>query len=129
MEKTVKKWVGFSVHVIADTDYELPVAFSLPVPREKLFPGRETVVYDYKGTVSCVCPKTGTQREMAYRGFEESRGALKYGCPALHYGIPVSSDLPRGLECERKYRSKAAQLSFLLYLYPRDRRERGDSRL
>jgi len=29
MRKTVKKWFGFTVHVIADTDYELPVSFSL----------------------------------------------------------------------------------------------------
>jgi len=150
LQKSVKKWFGFTVHVIADTDYELPVAFSLtrasknemPVMRKllgalehhrphilkeaeffsadrgyddgklieklwkehhikpvvdirnlwrdgeetKLLPGRGNVLYDYKGTVSCVCPKTGMQREMACRGFEESRGALKYGCPAVHYG-------------------------------------------
>jgi len=54
--------------------------------KTKLLPGRETVVYDYKGTVSCVCRETGRQREMAYRDFEESQGTLKYGCPALHYG-------------------------------------------
>ena len=29
IQKTVKRWFGFTVHVIADTDYELPVAFSL----------------------------------------------------------------------------------------------------
>ncbi|MCF7949900.1 MAG: transposase [Spirochaetia bacterium] len=150
IQKTVKRWFGFTVHVIADTDYELPVAFSLtrasrnemPVMRKliraleqhrphileraelfsadrgyddgklieqlwrvhhikpvidirnlwrdgeetKLLPGRENVLYDYRGTVSCMCLETGKQRQMAYRGFEESRGALKYGCPAAHYG-------------------------------------------
>ena len=25
LQKTVKKWFGFPVHVIADTDYEVPV--------------------------------------------------------------------------------------------------------
>ena len=29
IQKTVKKWFGFTVHLIADTDYELPVAFCL----------------------------------------------------------------------------------------------------
>jgi hypothetical protein len=48
--------------------------------------GFENVVYDYRGTVSCVCPKSGTQREMAYGGFERDRLTLKYRCPAQHYG-------------------------------------------
>ena len=29
---------------------------------------------------------TGKQREMVYRGFEEFRRTLKYGCLAAHYG-------------------------------------------
>ena len=45
------------------------------------------VVYDYKGTVSCVCMTTGEQRQMAFGGFEKDRGTLKYLCPACHYGI------------------------------------------
>lgn len=45
------------------------------------------VVYDYRGTVYCHCPRTGERREMAYGGFEKDRGALKYRCPAAHYGI------------------------------------------
>ena len=45
------------------------------------------VVHDYKGTVFCVCPKSGEQREMAFGGFEESRGTLKYRCPSQHYGL------------------------------------------
>ena len=184
IQKTVKKWFGFTVHVIADTDYELPVAFSLtrasrnemPVMRKliraldhhrphilkqaeffsadrgyddgtlieklweghhikpvvdirnlwrdgeetKLLPGRETVVYDYKGTVSCVCPKTGTQREMAYRGFEESRGALKYGCPVLHYGYecegadtcPIASSIRIPLSTDRRVFTPLARSSY-----------------
>jgi len=46
------------------------------------------VVYDYEGTVSCVCMRTGVQRKMAYAGFEAKRGTLKYRCPARHYGVP-----------------------------------------
>jgi hypothetical protein len=52
----------------------------------KLVSGFENVVYDYRGTVSCVCPKSGTQREMAYGGFERDRMTVKYRCPAQHYG-------------------------------------------
>jgi hypothetical protein len=52
----------------------------------KLVTGFENVIYDYRGTVSCVCLKSGTQRQMAYGGFERDRMTLKYRCPALHYG-------------------------------------------
>jgi len=50
--------------------------------KTKVLEGRENVVYDYKGTVSCVCPQTGKQREMANGGFEKSRNTLKKLCPA-----------------------------------------------
>lgn len=149
--KVVKKWFGFTVHLIADTTYELPVAFTvtggstneMPVMHKllerveaevpqilercayfcadrgyddgklikrlweqyrikplidirntwqdsdatKLVKGMENVTYDWQGTVRCVCPATGKEREMAYGGFEEERAALKYRCPARHYGI------------------------------------------
>lgn len=42
----------------------------------------DTVVYDVKGTISCICPVTAEQRQMAYWGFEKDRGTLKYRCPA-----------------------------------------------
>ncbi len=47
----------------------------------------QNVTYDYKGTVFCHCPQTGEIRRMAYNGFEERRGTLKYLCPVLAYGI------------------------------------------
>jgi hypothetical protein len=50
----------------------------------------ENVVYDYKGSVYCVCMETGIQREMCVGGFEKDRkeqGTLKKLCPAKHYGI------------------------------------------
>jgi hypothetical protein len=52
----------------------------------KLVSGFENVVYDYRLAVSCLCPKSGTQRQMAYGGFERDRMTLKYRCPAQHYG-------------------------------------------
>lgn len=45
------------------------------------------VVYDYRGTVYCHCPRSGERREMAYGGFEKDRGTLKYRCPAAQYEI------------------------------------------
>jgi hypothetical protein len=45
------------------------------------------VVYDHRGTVFCHCPTSGERREMAYGGFEADREALKYRCPAAHYGL------------------------------------------
>jgi hypothetical protein len=53
----------------------------------KLVSGTRNVVYDYRGTVYCHCPKTGERRELAYGGFERTRGTLKYRCPARHYGL------------------------------------------
>jgi len=147
----VTKWFGYGLHLVVDTRYELPVAFSvtkaaasevveahqlldhieekhalvverceslgadrgyddgklirklwdnwqaLPIidirncwrdgEETKVAAGCSNVVYDYRGTVSCVCPRSGVQREMAYGGLERERGTLKYRCPAEHYGI------------------------------------------
>lgn len=55
--------------------------------KTRLLEGRENVVYDYKGTVSCVCPETGKQREMCNGGFEKDRDTLKKLCPAKQMGI------------------------------------------
>jgi hypothetical protein len=147
----ITRWFGYTLNLIVDTRYELPVAFSVTkanssevveahrllkqaqedhpflierceslaadrgyddvkLIREvweswqalaivdirncwrdgettKLVEGAENIVYDYRGTISCVCPRTGTQHEMAYAGLERERGTLKYRCPASHYGI------------------------------------------
>jgi hypothetical protein len=53
----------------------------------RLVTGARNVVYDYKGTVYCHCPKSDERYEMAYGGFEKDRGCLKYRCPARHYGL------------------------------------------
>lgn len=47
----------------------------------------KNITYDYKGTVYCHCPETGTIRPMSYGGFEKNRSSLKYICPALALGI------------------------------------------
>lgn len=53
-----------------------------------LYPDRaDTIVYDYRCNVFCVCPVTGEKRDMAFRGFENDRQSLKYRCPAAHFGF------------------------------------------
>jgi hypothetical protein len=48
----------------------------------------DTIVYDYRGRVTCICPETQIQRPLAYQGFEADRGTLKYRCPvAAHGGV------------------------------------------
>jgi len=52
-------------------------------PTRPLFPDRvDTIVYDVKGTIACICPVTDEQRPMAPWGFEPDRGTLKYRCLA-----------------------------------------------
>ena len=147
----VQRWFGYKVHLVADAEYELPVAYrvtkasasEMPQARvlldglaerhpalveacefwtsdkgeddgklirrlwdaheikpaidiramwkepdeTRVVPGTRNVVYDQQGTVYCHCPKTGCRRRMAYGGFEKDRQALKYRCPAIHYGL------------------------------------------
>jgi hypothetical protein len=161
--KKVKNWFGYGLHLIADTHYEIPVAFHLtsashseqaelramldelfdqtpelaercvdfsadrgldcaetkaklwdqhhirplidtrelwrsekqepnyepgqPITRP-LYPDRaDTIMYTEKGTVHCICLATGTQRDLAFQGFEADRDTLKYRCPAAAYGL------------------------------------------
>ena len=61
-----------------------------PITRA-LFPERaDVVVHDERGRVSCVCPKTGETRAMAFQGLQAGRGAcgtLKCRCPAAAFGF------------------------------------------
>ncbi len=58
-----------------------------PITRP-LYPDRaDTIVYTEKGTVHCICPATGEQRDMVYCGFEKGRNTLKYRCPAAVHGF------------------------------------------
>jgi hypothetical protein len=78
------------------------------------------VSYDYKGTIYCYCPKKGTQREMAFGGFEANRGTLKYRCPAKYYGIncqgladcPVAKGIRIKIEEDRRIFTPLARSSY-----------------
>lgn len=159
--RKIKSWFGYGLHLIADTQYELPVAFHLtpashseqvalrslieesfaqtpalaercqdfsadrgldggetkallwdeyrirplidtgqcwreekqhpdydpsePITRALCSERADTVVHTEKGTVHCVCPLSGEQRDMAFQGFEVERNTLKYRCPAAAY--------------------------------------------
>jgi hypothetical protein len=53
-----------------------------------LFPKRaDTSVHTEKGSVHCICPQTGTPRDVAFQGFDPNRNTLKYPCPAAAYGL------------------------------------------
>lgn len=72
-----------------------------------LDPGRsDNIVYDEVGTIYCICPVTGEQRQMAYGGFEKDRMALKYICPIKAYGL---SCLGRG-QCEHAMKSERVSM-------------------
>ncbi len=80
----------------------------------------KNVAYDYKATIYCYCPEKGTQREMAFGGFEKKRETLKYRCPALQYGIhcagrkdcPVSKGIRIKLEEDRRLFTPLARSSY-----------------
>jgi len=58
---------------------------------EKMLPGHDgnsQVVYDEAGTLYCYdrVSQPMVRHRMAYTGYEEARGTLKYRCPAVHEG-------------------------------------------
>ena len=158
----IKTWFGYRLHVIADTKYELPVAFTLrgasvsevgelegmtellftkdpelknrcrylsadkgldsaglkkklwddyrirPIMdsrdlwrQEKrgqsyvegqkimrpLVSVHDNIFYTERAEVWCRCPVSGTERKMAFCGFESKRETLKFRCPAAVYGV------------------------------------------
>jgi len=56
--------------------------------------GLPMVVYDEAGTVCCYDTKSEPpiKRQMAYVGYEEDRGTVRYRCPARHDGLPCASE-------------------------------------
>jgi hypothetical protein len=75
----------FGIHPIIDkrSDWKDKTDATRP-----LFPERaDTVVYDVKANIFCICPKTGEIRSMTHWGFEKDRMTLKYRCPAAVYGL------------------------------------------
>jgi hypothetical protein len=86
----------------------------------RLLPGKENIVYNYKGDVFCICPATGDQREMAYGGFEKDRETLKYICPVQAYGIdcagckkcPVKKSIRIDINLDRRIFTPIARSSY-----------------
>jgi hypothetical protein len=95
----------------------------------KLVPGTRNVVYDYEGKVYCLCPralaarKSGEadkKREMAYGGFEQDRGTLRYRCPARQYGYecagasecPARSGVRIRMDLDRRVFTPMARSSY-----------------
>jgi hypothetical protein len=67
-------------------------------PTRPLYPNRvEPFVYDERGGVYCVCPASGELRELALHGYDRTRDALKYRCPAAALGLTCAGRA----ECER----------------------------
>ena len=196
-------WFGYKLHLLVDTDYELPVAYELTTASDaeinqahhliddlsvrrpqaldtcqffiadrgyddtkllarlwdnhgikpiidivdywksgeetRLLEGSDNIVYDYRGTVYCCCPKILKLKEMAYAGFEKNRGTLKYRCPAEHYGseckgkkeCPVKSSLRINIDENRRYFLPLPRSSYRFEDYYKKRAavERINSRL
>ena len=60
---------------------------SKPILRSLREDGGGNVLHSGKGEVFCRCPATGEERPMAFHGFEQERGTLKYRCPAAVHGL------------------------------------------
>ena len=58
-----------------------------PITRAPYPERADCIVYTEKGQVHCRCPSTGEQRDLAFRGFDSGRNALKYRCPAAACGL------------------------------------------
>lgn len=63
----------------------------------RLLPGHDgntNIVYDEKGTLYCYDRTSNpiVLHQMAYNGYEEARGTLKYRCPARHEGWSCPHD-------------------------------------
>lgn len=67
----------------AEPGYDAEQAITRPLFAERA----DVVVHDERGEVFCQCPVTGERREMAFYGFEQARGSLKYRCPAAAYDL------------------------------------------
>ena len=87
--------------------------------KTKLLTGFNNIVYDYRGTVYCCCPRELKLKEMAYGGFEQQRETLKYRCPARHYGrqckgekeCPVKASIRIPLATDRRVFTPLARSS------------------
>jgi len=88
--------------------------------KTKTLEGFDNIVYDYRGTVYCCCPRELKLKEMAYGGFEQQRETLKYRCPARHYGrqckgekeCPVKASIRIPLATDRRVFTPLARSSY-----------------
>jgi hypothetical protein len=86
----------------------------------RIIEGFENIGHDFKGTVYCYDPESEGVFEMPYGGFEESRQAIKYRCPAIHYGIeckgqktcPIAKALRIKLDKNRRVFTPVARSSY-----------------
>jgi hypothetical protein len=87
-------WDDYAIRPLIDTrelwpeekahpDYDPAKPITRPLYPERV----DTIVYTEKGSVHCICPASGVQRDLAFQGFEADRDALKYRCPAAAYGL------------------------------------------
>jgi len=56
----------------------------------------DNIVYTERGELRCVDPAVGEERVMAFKGFEATRGTVKYRCPAA----ARNCECPGRKECE-----------------------------
>ncbi len=90
----------YAIHPIIDkrSDWKDKTDATRPVFADRA----DTVVYDVKGGIFCICPSSGDQRRMAGWGFEPDRGTLKYRCPAAVYD----------LDCQGRQQCPGAQTNY-----------------
>ncbi len=110
-------------YFMADRGYDdgkLIRALWLDGEETKTLEGFDNIVYDYRGTVYCCCPRELKLKEMAYGGFEQQRDTLKYRCPARHYGrqckgekaCPVKASIRLPLATDRRVFTPLARSSY-----------------
>ena len=74
-----------------------------------LYPDRaDTIVHTEKGEVGCLCPETGTQRRLAFQGFEAERGRLKYRWRRPMGMVVPAGKAVTGRQARRRGRSAAS---------------------
>jgi len=84
-ENVSKLWTEFRVNPLIDCrEFTKDGDTSWPLDSSK----NDTIIYDNKGNVSCICPVSGEKRPMANWGFEPGRETLKYRCPAVANDFP-----------------------------------------
>jgi len=66
---------------------EVPRVEGEPVTRQLYHYEADNIVYDYEGTIYCVCPSSYNLQQMTFSGFEKDRETLKYKCPVSTYGM------------------------------------------